>query len=484
MRRAFVLIVAALVSSPSFGQLLNDEPGWRSRASDGLHWKDYLGTTYFTACNDKPRDTNHLRRSNELPRRFSQAEQELLSCYEVRVRNTMNRPLQCRAVAEQKVVPKGAGPRIEGDRVIYPRFMDSVIIFFGDAKEPPRSFDTVCVVIPDAPPPYEEPARKCRVDLTMPVANDFLPEIALRLKEHGDVLLEYGVNPGSDRLNDVRIVGKSNSAYLDSAALAVAHESRVRGGCAQTRYRQAVSFVEQAPAPGSQMPATAIVDVTDRDAHENGEARWLVLTVLGPSNVCGLTGADRKYELGAGASPQPRANARDCVANSRSIRNTSAKPIYCRAVVKLDAPDESGRREIRSEMLVLPDATEIVATAYTETVRDPASVDTQCEIRDVVVPPAPKCEMKIIKAPKPDDFYPPESRRAFDQGDVILEFRVDPEASKLREVWVATGSGYKELDLAALDLAKHIVATTNCARERKRIKVKFRVAVEPAPAAN
>src|SRR4029079_11742111 len=103
----------------------------------------------------------------------------------------------------------------------------------------------------------------------MPPAQDFAPESVRMFPEAGTATFEYSVVPGSDHITDVRIVGSSHFEKVDRAALGVAYESRVRGGCANTRYRQSVEFAA-VHRPESDRTTTAIMDVTDGLAQQNG----------------------------------------------------------------------------------------------------------------------------------------------------------------------------------------------------------------------
>lgn len=473
--RIALCAVMALAAGSAQAQLLPSEPGWLVRSGNGITWKEFFGKDDYFSCAQTPKDVDHLRRPPEIrPRGLNSVERELLRCYEVRVRNIIDRPIQCTAVVEQVHVPRGAGERVEGANVINPGFMDDVLSFLGSATQPPTKFSTQCFAIPPSPPAYTEPAPECRVELTMPPAQDFAPESPRIFPEAGGVMFEFSVLPGSDRLSDVRIVGSSRFPKLDRAALGVAYESRVRGGCAGTRYRQSVEFAAVHPPP-SEHTTTAIMDVTDGFNGQNGEARWKLMPFGDQSAVCGLVGADREIELGKLASSRPRANADDCVATSARVRNISKSPIYCRATFALPQPDDSGRTEIRGERLILPNATNIVATVYAESERKVPMPVTDCEVRDTPAPPPPACDTKFLRAPDPDAYYPPDSKAREEQGDVTLDFRIDPAAKKLRDIRVAQSSQYPALDLAALKVGKGMVATTNCPDVRRQVKVKFRV---------
>ena len=130
------------------------------------------------------------------------------------------------------------------------------------------------------------------------------------------------------------------------------------------------------PLPADPLPGI-IEDVVAGATHENGGARWNSVVFSQLSDVCRLTGPDRKIELGKKAGRQPRANADDCVATSAWVQNTSQQPIYCRAVLKLNHADDSGRAKIMGQGLVMPGAMKSIATAYGEVAGAPSETVTE-----------------------------------------------------------------------------------------------------------
>ena len=231
--------------------------------------------------------------------------------------------------------------------------------------------------------------------------------------------------------------------------------------------------------------APRALQAQEKDAglvQENGAARWSTTVSSNLSDVCRLTGLDRKIELGEAAKRSPRGDAHDCVASSAWVHNLSPQPIYCRVSLKLRKPDDSGRTEISGQDLVLPGARRNLATAYGEEKRAPSKAVTKCDVNaDTYLPPAPSCELKIISVPDPNLFYPEESRRRAEQGDVTLDFRVDMSARKPRDLRVSEGSGYRSLDLAALRVGRKMVTTATCPGLRGTIRMNFRLTAGETP---
>src|SRR4029078_4172056 len=136
------------------------------------------------------------------------------------------------------------------------------------------------------------------------------------------------------------------------------------------------------------------------------------------------------------------------------------------------------------ECCVMPKAPNSVTTVYAESSFEAPEPEIHCEIRDTPVPPAPPCDTKFLNAPNPEDFYPVDSQKREEQGDVVLDFRIDSTTKKLRDIRVSRSSQYPALDLAGLEVGKRMAATTQCPDVRRQVKVKFRLTPdnpEPTP---
>ena len=219
-------------------------------------------------------------------------------------------------------------------------------------------------------------------------------------------------------------------------------------------------------------PATRIMDVVAGQSHKNGKASWTSVMLSNASNRCGFSRAD------------PRANNLTCMATSVWIDNQSKLPIKCRAGIKSDHPADSDRKPIVGNRVIQPGAMEIVATAFGEEARIPRTYATECAIATAneIPPPVAECGGKLVSAPDPDAFYPPEARRASLQGDVVLQFAIDGAAGRLRDILISESSGDRGLDLAALKVGQHARATstTDCGGRIYRMKVKFKITESPA----
>ena len=100
----------------------------------------------------------------------------------------------------------------------------------------------------------------------------------------------------------------------------------------------------------------------------------------------------------------------------------------------------------------------------------------------VVAPPPPKVVVpaKIRRMPSSEDYYPAASKRAEEQGSVVVRVCVDARGRLTGEPTVVTSSGYSRLDQGAVRLAKagRYQAGTSDGQAQSESCVSFRVKFE------
>jgi protein TonB len=100
----------------------------------------------------------------------------------------------------------------------------------------------------------------------------------------------------------------------------------------------------------------------------------------------------------------------------------------------------------------------------------------------VVAPPPPKVVVpaKIRRMPSSEDYYPAASKRAEEQGSVVVRACVDASGRLTGEPTVVTSSGYSRLDQGAVRLAKagRYQAGTSDGQAQSESCVSFRVKFE------
>jgi len=100
----------------------------------------------------------------------------------------------------------------------------------------------------------------------------------------------------------------------------------------------------------------------------------------------------------------------------------------------------------------------------------------------VVAPPPPKVVIpaKIRRMPSSEDYYPAASKRAEEQGSVVVRACVDERGRLKGDPTVVTSSGYSRLDAGAVRLAKagRYAAGTSDGQAQSESCVSFRVKFE------
>ena len=79
----------------------------------------------------------------------------------------------------------------------------------------------------------------------------------------------------------------------------------------------------------------------------------------------------------------------------------------------------------------------------------------------------------------PEDFYPPGSRRRDESGEVLIEFTAEVGAAHPRDVVIVKGSGFDDLDRAALKLGRSLEVSTSCGAQRVRRYIVYETYRDP-----
>ena len=249
-----------------------------------------------------------------------------------------------------------------------------------------------------------------------------------------------------------------------------------------------ITLALEAPKKNPPSTATFIQDVVAGEQHTNGDARWNSVVLSRLSSTCWLTGPERRQHLGAEASAEPRANRLDCMGHSAWVDNTGQTTIRCKASLKLNEPDDSGRKVIVDSVVVPPGAMLRAATAYTEEANRPASYHTDCEVAsesDLASLPPADCRPRLASVVNPAAFYPESLKARNVSAAVLIDARVDATSQKLRDIFVDESSRHRDLDIAALKVAAlSRTEPQDCGARRIRFRIKFAAPEPSAPAPN
>jgi TonB family protein len=211
-----------------------------TKQSNGdAHWLTELARQVYAAC---PDDTAGVMYPGSALSDAGAHPDGVCVRYRLFVRNDSKAAIQCKATVELSSPDHSGQTRLEEDHVIFPNTEEAVLHSQTDVNVKPKNYSTECVAVPQgALPPLGTPPE-CKPTLSGPSPDDFYPPGSRRREEQGGVALEFSVT--ADAIpTDVRVVGSSGFADLDTAALKYAKHLRAQGPCVGVRSRVKVRFV-------------------------------------------------------------------------------------------------------------------------------------------------------------------------------------------------------------------------------------------------
>jgi TonB family protein len=168
----------------------------------------------------------------------------------------------------------------------------------------------------------------------------------------------------------------------------------------------------------------------------------------------------------------------ECYFDALVIRNENNRDIRCAIRVVYPQPNEAGISNVEGfEIIRRGEERRVVQRLNVPADLLPESFESRCSLPPALAPldNPPDCKLQFVKIPDPSLFYPPGSIRRNEQGPVIVEFTLAEARGKPADIVVVRGSDHEDLDDAAKNLTKEIVATTTCPGRRFRTMIPFRL---------
>jgi TonB family protein len=242
MRRGVLLIVTGLISAVdcarAAGFTQQIVPGATHEEGE-TKWTDSLARDASEVCANTSMvgAVSTGRPSDQKPR------DDAADCVRnsVLLRNDSPRPVQCQALLDLETPDEGGSLRREAEMVIFPGVQVTGLASYGPAAMVPKSFSSKCAIVPASLQPEEPIPEGCHAEISGPSPDDFYPPGAKRRNEQGRVVLEYSIVEGSNKPENVLLLGSSGFQDLDNAALKFAKRIRVKA-CVERRHRLNVSF--------------------------------------------------------------------------------------------------------------------------------------------------------------------------------------------------------------------------------------------------
>ncbi|WP_116812862.1 TonB family protein [Steroidobacter cummioxidans] len=166
-----------------------------------------------------------------------------------------------------------------------------------------------------------------------------------------------------------------------------------------------------------------------------------------------------------------------CVTNSLVIENQSGRILECQAEIRYDGLNSEGFPNMVKPAVLMPRESRVVLSERALPEVAVASHNVTCNARALDTSRLTRSCKSNLDTSKVDlaATYPPTSRRAAEEGPVILEFSLTREAGPPKDVVVAGSSLFPRLDQAAVEAISRATGSTDCEVGRFMFKLDFKL---------
>jgi TonB family protein len=157
-----------------------------------------------------------------------------------------------------------------------------------------------------------------------------------------------------------------------------------------------------------------------------------------------------------------------CMTNIIVIDNPSASTLECQAGIRYEGVNNEGQQELTKPAVMQPKQNRAVIRDWAMPDVAIAAHEVHCNLRTPLDVSRLQHHCKAHFDPsgiKLAEFYPPTSRRAAEEGSVIMEFSLSPEEQAPHDVVVVGSSLYPRLDQAAVEAMSRARGATEGAPE-------------------
>lgn len=184
-----------------------------------------------------------------------------------------------------------------------------------------------------------------------------------------------------------------------------------------------------------------------------------------------------EYMRGEYVVPCPDDAEASCIYHRLIVDNQSANTLECRASIAYSGANRDQLASKDHKMVVEPNTRRAVLADNTVPDVNATSHRVECKERK---PPddsklTPNCKPTLIKKPTGSIDYPPESRRAGQEGPVLLEFTLTNKEGPPKDIVVVGSSLWPKLDESAVKYVAQYTGVTDCKQGRFRMPLTFRL---------
>jgi TonB family protein len=166
-----------------------------------------------------------------------------------------------------------------------------------------------------------------------------------------------------------------------------------------------------------------------------------------------------------------------CIWHRLIVDNQTANTLECRSRIAYDGVNRDQLATLEHRMVVEPNARKSVLGNETSPEVKATTHSVDCVVRKPYDDSklTPNCKPTLTKKPEGGIDYPPDSRRAGEEGPVLLEFSFSDKEGPPTDIKVVGSSLWPKLDESAIKYMGQYVGVTDCKTGRFRMPLTFRL---------
>jgi len=166
----------------------------------------------------------------------------------------------------------------------------------------------------------------------------------------------------------------------------------------------------------------------------------------------------------------------NCIWQRLIVDNQSADTLECSGRLVYDGVNREQLAAAERRMVIMPHARKAVVSDSTKPEVAAASHSVRCSIRKPLDNSklTPQCEPTVLNGPSSLN-YPPESRKAGEEGTVLVEFSLTSELGHPTDIVAVGSSLWPKLDESGVNYVSQFNGATGCKHGRFRIPVTFQL---------
>jgi TonB family protein len=184
-----------------------------------------------------------------------------------------------------------------------------------------------------------------------------------------------------------------------------------------------------------------------------------------------------EYVRGEYVVPCPDDDKAECRWHRLVVDNRTADTLECKSRISYSGINRNQAATFDHQMVVVPNARRAVLadTTNPDVTAQSHSVECRARPRTDDSKLTPQCKATLTKKPSGGIDYPPDSRKAGQEGPVMLEFSLSDKEGPPTDILIVGSSLWPKLDESAKKYVGQYTGKTDCKQGRFRMPLIFRL---------